>query len=149
MTDSTEPDWRGSSSNIYKVEPGMVIKVSRKVHTDNVAHETFNRERAQKFEVERKIYGVLGPHRLILPFVYPFAGNFLLLTNNRFYGCREFNGQEGLLLAQADSTLQEHLEQKFMMTTEAERKRWCCQAASSVAYLHKCGLAVWWLPNWT
>ncbi|EXL64663.1 serine/threonine protein kinase [Fusarium oxysporum f. sp. conglutinans race 2 54008] len=124
MINSTEPDWRGSSSNIYKFEPGKVIKVPRQVPTDNDAHKIFNGVRAQKFEVERGIYEVLGAHDLILP----------------FYGCRDFNGQQGLLLAQADSTLQEHLEHKFEMTTEVERRRWCYQAADSVAYLHKCGV---------
>jgi serine/threonine protein kinase len=42
------------------------------------------------------------------------------------------------LLAQADKNLQEHLDDGN--ATFTERKRWCFQAASVIAYIHDCGV---------
>ncbi|KAK2021450.1 kinase domain-containing protein [Colletotrichum zoysiae] len=118
-----EPRWRGSSSNIYEFEPGKVLKVPREVPFTNDGHDALNRDRAKGFEVERGIYEALGENKLILP----------------FYGCCEFKGRQGLLLAQADSNLQECLE-GLAAVTMAERKRWCRQAAEAIEYIHKRGV---------
>ncbi|KAK1561713.1 kinase domain-containing protein [Colletotrichum navitas] len=119
-----EPRWRGSSSNIYEFEPGKVLKVPREVPLTNDGHDVLNRDRAKGFEVERGIYEALGKNKLILP----------------FYGCREFEGRQGLLLAQADSNLQENLEDGLATVTMDERKRWCCEAVDVIAYIHNRGV---------
>ncbi|KAL0937137.1 kinase domain-containing protein [Colletotrichum truncatum] len=124
MAAMNEPRWRGSSSNIYEIEPGKVLKVPREVPSTNEGHYALNRDRAKGFEVERGIYEALGESKLILP----------------FYGCREFEGRQGLLLAQADSNLQAYLEEELTTVTMAERKRWFCQAADAIAYIHDRGV---------
>ncbi|WQF82075.1 Putative tyrosine-protein kinase, active [Colletotrichum destructivum] len=119
-----EPLWRGSSSNIYQFEPGKVLKVPREVPSTNDGYEILNRDRAKGFDVERGIYEALGENELILP----------------YYGCHELEGYRGLLFAQADSNLQEHLEEGLVNTTMPERKRWCRQVADAIAYIHDRGV---------
>ncbi|KAK2012404.1 kinase [Colletotrichum eremochloae] len=117
-----EPRWRGSSSDIYEIEPGKVLKVPREVPSTNDCHEILNRAREKGFKVEKGVYEALGESRLILP----------------FYGCREFKDRQGLLLAQADRNLQETLDEG--KATMAERQRWCRQTADAIAYIHDRGV---------
>ncbi|KAK0704280.1 hypothetical protein B0T21DRAFT_377913 [Apiosordaria backusii] len=120
MATKKELQWKGSSSNIYKIEPGKVLKVPREVPFTNDGHDALNRDRAKGFEVERGIYKALGESKLVLP----------------FYRCRKFEGRQGLLLAQADRNLQEYLKEGLATVTIAERKRWCYQAADVIVYIH-------------
>ncbi|TQN70122.1 Calcium-dependent protein kinase 3 [Colletotrichum shisoi] len=117
-----KPLFLGSSSNIYLLEPGKVIKVPREVSSSNPGQESFHQLRANGFKVERGIYEVLGTHDLIIP----------------YYGCRELRGRQGLVLAQADENLQHCLD--VGTPTIDQRKRWCRQAAKVIAYIHSRGV---------
>ncbi|KAK1974978.1 hypothetical protein LZ30DRAFT_810161, partial [Colletotrichum cereale] len=106
-----------------RIEPGKVLKGPKEVPFTHDGHDALNRDRANGSEVEREIYEALGEKKLMLP----------------FEGCREFEDRQGLLLAEADSHLLEYLEEGLATASMAERKRWCCQAADVVAYIHNHG----------
>lgn len=118
------PLHRGSTSDIFELEAGILLKVPRRVLADNKHYALLNKERAEGLKIEAQVYGILGEHNYILP----------------HYGIRKLEGHQGLALARADRSLQQVLDSLQGSEQLDIRRLWCVQAAEAVAHMHDRGV---------
>ncbi|KAH7012583.1 kinase [Microdochium trichocladiopsis] len=111
----------GSTGGVYELDSNSntVLKLPWQIDGD----EAWNAKLLKHFEIEHKVYRLLGENEHILP----------------YFGPEILEKRQGLVLAKADRSLQEVLDKTWNATSDFH-KRWCVEAAKAVAYIHERGV---------
>ncbi|KAF2241361.1 kinase-like protein [Trematosphaeria pertusa] len=119
------PEYRGSTSLIFPVRPGVIVKRPAEVWKESSAYTRLTQKIANNFLVERKILEALGAHPRIV----------------KYHGWQDKpESLRGLLLSKAShGNLQRYLEANHDIPLSI-RQRWCRQAVESIAYIHHHGV---------
>ncbi|KAF1993259.1 kinase-like protein [Amniculicola lignicola CBS 123094] len=114
------PEHQGSTSLIFSVRPGVIVKHPAEVWKESSAYTRLTQKIANNFLVEQKILEALGPHPSIQD---------------------KPESRRGLLLSKASySNLQHYLEANYDNILLSTQQRWCQQAVESVSYIHYHGV---------
>ncbi|KAI2764155.1 hypothetical protein DTO012A8_9517 [Penicillium roqueforti] len=115
----------GSTSLIVRLKPGVIVKCPRYSwwHSDTADATSFVKDIKHSFEVEERLFDILGTHPSIV----------------RYIGTSE--EPRGLLFDEAsDGNLQDYIDQHNDDIDLNLRLKWCCQAAEAVYYIHQKGV---------
>lgn len=74
------PEYRGSTSLIFPVRPGVIVKRPAEVWKESSAYTRLTQKIANNFLVERKILEALGAHPRIVKYILRSSSTLLLLT---------------------------------------------------------------------
>jgi serine/threonine protein kinase len=120
--------YRPWDGNIHNLEPlgngvsGVVLGIDE----NRVAKIDIGSERSvQDIETEREIY-----RRLIQE------------DNDNVLWCYEVDNNSGLVLERCDATIRKRLRSMYRNEDPLEEvvKKWACEAARGLAYVHRCGI---------
>ena len=120
--------YRPWDGNIHNLEPlgngvsGVVLAIDEK----RVAKIDIGSERSiQDVETEREIYRRLNQQH-----------------NRHVLWCYEIDNPSGLVLERCDDTIRKRLRWGYRNTSPPEDvvKKWACEAAQGLAYIHRCGV---------
>jgi serine/threonine protein kinase len=117
--------WDG---NIHNLEPlghgvsGVVLAIDEKrvAKIDNGSQRSID-----DVETEREIYQTLKKE-----------------PNKHVLWCYEVDNPSGLVLERCDDTVRRRLRSRYRNTSPPEDtvKRWACEAAQGLTYIHRCGV---------
>ncbi|EKV12769.1 Tyrosine-protein kinase, catalytic domain [Penicillium digitatum] len=116
---------QGSTSLIVRLKPGIVVKCPRYSWWYSRAAEasSFVKDIKRSFEVEERLFDILGTHPRIICYI----------------GISE--EPRGLLFGEAsDGNLQAYIDQHNDAIDLSLRLKWCYQAAEAVHYIHQKGV---------
>jgi len=120
--------YRPWDGNIHNLEPlgngvsGVVLGIDEK----RVAKIDIGSQRSvQDIETEREIYRRLNQQH-----------------NKHVLRCYEVDNPSGLVLERCDDTIRRRLRSRYRNTSPPEDvvKKWACEAAQGLAYIHRCGV---------
>lgn len=123
-----KPKYRPWDGNIHNLEPlgNGVSGVVLGIDTERVAKIDNGSQRSwEDVETERAIYRKLNQQR-----------------NEYVLWCWELDNPSGLVLERCDETIRRRLRSKYrnMPPPDDVVKRWACEAAKGLAYIHSCGV---------
>ncbi|KAI9652865.1 MAG: hypothetical protein M1821_007783 [Bathelium mastoideum] len=113
---------RGSTSCIFSVRPGVVVKQPADVWEESSAYSRLTKKIANNFLVERRIMEALGAHPRIV----------------KYHGWQDkTENLHGLLFSKAShGNLQNYLETSHDIIPSSVRQKWCRQAVEPIPYIH-------------
>ncbi|KAF2243548.1 kinase-like protein [Trematosphaeria pertusa] len=114
------PECRGSTSYIFPVRPGVIVKQPAEVWKESPAYRRLTEKIANNFLVEQQILEALGAHPRIVKY---------------------YSSLRGLLLSKAShSNLQRYLEANYDSIPLSIWQMWCRQVVESISYIHHHGV---------
>jgi len=123
-----KPKYTSWDGNINNLDPlgngvsGVILGIDEK----RVAKIDIGSQRSvQDIEIERDIYRRLNQQH-----------------NKHVLWCFELDNPSGLVLERCDDTIRKRLRSRYRNTAPPEDlvKRWACEAAQGLAYIHRCGV---------
>ncbi|KAF2195603.1 kinase-like protein [Zopfia rhizophila CBS 207.26] len=115
--------YRGSTSDFFRIGPGVIVKSPMKVWVKNPNHKKLEEEMERAISFERRVLEKLGSHPRIVPYLGVHAPSKGILLTEAKYG-----------------NLQAYIDSKNAVIDDSLRRKWAVQAAEAIVYVHGQGV---------